>query len=305
MLINILPSLAFIILAGALITIHVGFGFTIPSSSFAVAGDWACKPETVATVNNIKTKNPDIIFALGDLSYQNTGDCWFKEVSSLDKNKIRIILGNHEEEPGIPPSLATEYKKSFALEKTYYSFNFQNVHFMIMDSNIPFDVNSPQYRFVTTDLLNASQNGDIRWRIVLFHHPIYTSSTEFYAGNDEMRKVYHPLFDEFGVDLVLQAHNHNYQRSYPLTYNYSISDDNPIITSLNKSTYDHPSGEVYVVAGTAGKSLYDFTSREKYVVSQFVDHGFLDVGLFDNGTQLDAKFYNNDGLVKDHFTIKK
>lgn len=294
-----------ILLTGLLLKFQVGFAFTIPDSHFAVAGDWACKPETIATINNIKNKNPDIIFALGDLSYENTGDCWLNEISSIDKTKIRIVMGNHEEEPGIPPSLVSQYKKSFSLPETFYSFDFQNVHFTIMDSNIPFDIKSQQYSFVTKDLLTASQNDSIKWKVVLFHHPLYTSPTEFYKGNDEMRKIYHPIFDHYGIDLVLQAHNHNYQRTYPLTYNYSVSDEDPIITSLNKTMYEHPSGEVYVVVGTAGKALYNFLARAKYNVSEFIGHGFLDVALTNNSTRLDCSFYGNDGIVKDHFSIIK
>jgi len=305
MLRNILTNLIFLLLIGLFLKSQVGFAFTIPDSHFAVAGDWACKPETSATINNIRNKNPDIIFALGDLSYENTGDCWLNEISSLDKTKIRIVMGNHEEELGIPPSLVSQYKKSFSLAKTFYSFDFQNVHFTIMDSNIPFDINSQQYSFVTKDLLTASQNDSIKWKVVLFHHPIYTSPTEFYKGNDEMRKTYHPIFDHYGIDLVLQAHNHNYQRTYPLTYNYSVSDENPIITSLNKTTYEHPSGEVYVVVGTAGKALYNFLARAKYNVSEFVGHGFLDVALINNGTRLDCHLYDNDGKMMDHFSIIK
>jgi hypothetical protein len=304
MLASIVASLMFIILT-VLLNSQAAFSSIIHDSSFAVAGDWACKPETIATVNSIKARNPNIIFALGDLSYQNTGDCWLGEVSSLDKSKIRIVMGNHEEEPGIPQSLLSQYKKYFALSNTFYSFDYQNVHFTVMDSNIPFDTNSKQYAFVTKDLLNTSQDSNIKWKIVLFHHPIYTSPTVFYKGNDEMRKLYHPLFDNFGVDLVLQAHNHNYQRTYPVTYNYSISDESPIINSNNKTVYDHVTGQVYVVIGTAGKSLYDFLGRESYIVTQFVAHGFLDIALVNNGTKLDCRFYGNDGLVKDHFTITK
>lgn len=288
-----------------LLNSQIGFAITIPSSHFAVAGDWACRPETVATINNIKSKNPDIIFALGDLSYQKTGDCWLNEISSLQRDKIKIIMGNHEEEPGIPHSLVTQYKNFFALSDTFYSFNFQNVHFIIMDSNIPFDANSQQYSFVTKDLSSASQNTSLKWKIVLFHHPLYTSPTEFYKGNDEMRKIYHPIFDHFGIDLVLQAHNHNYQRTYPLTYNYSTNDENPIITSRNTTMYHKPLGEIYTVTGTAGKSFYSFLAKENYVVTQFLDHGFLDVALVNNATRLDCSFYGNDGIVKDHFSISK
>lgn len=299
-------ALLVIITTSFLVFLNVQFGFAniIPSSHFAVAGDWACRPETTTTIDNIKSKNPDLIFALGDFSYQKTANCWINEIQGLEKNNIKIIIGNHEEEPGIPQSLLIKYKKLFGVTNTFYSFNFRNMHFTIMDSNIPFEVNSSQYKFVTNDLNQASQNSSLKWKIVLFHHPIYTSPTEFYKGNDEMRKIYHPMFDHFKVDLVLQAHNHNYQRSYPLTYN-NTNDETPIITSKNNTLYQSPLGEIYTVTGTAGKSLYSFLGRQYYIATQFLDHGYLDIALIDNGTKLDSNFYSNEGTVKDHFTIIK
>ena len=52
-----------------------------------------------------------------------------------------------------------------------------------------------------------------------------------------LREVYHPLFDKYGVDLVLQAHDHNYERSYPILFNGQDSEE-PIIASKNESNYN-------------------------------------------------------------------
>ena len=87
-----------------------------------------------------------------------------------------------------------------------------------MSTELPFAGDSEQYNFVKTDLTKSSADADIDWIVVYFHKPAYTSPTRHIAIS-ELRDTYHPLFDLHGVDLVIQAHNHNYQRSSPITHN--------------------------------------------------------------------------------------
>ena len=64
------------------------------------------------------------------------------------------------------------------------------------------------------------------------HEPFYTSSTsckiKTCQGIGNLRDTYHPLFDTYKVDLVLEAHLHNYQRSFPLEYNSASQPPNPL-----------------------------------------------------------------------------
>ena len=130
------------------------------------------------------------------------------------------------------------------------------------------------------------------------------------------------MFDQYGVDLVLQGHNHNYQRSYPITYNNNINNNNndnkiininndisskPTITSANTSTYNNPTGEIYVTAGTGGESLYDFKNKADFIATQYKGYGFFNVDISSDGTKLIGTFYANEhiGSVKDTFTITK
>jgi hypothetical protein len=70
---------------------------TLPGFNFAAAGDWACTSYTIDTVNNIVDKNPEVILGLGDLSYEDTADCWLEIVEPID-DKMKIAFGNHEVE---------------------------------------------------------------------------------------------------------------------------------------------------------------------------------------------------------------
>ena len=301
---------------------------SLPSTTnfnFAAVGDWGCTDDTTDTIKNIQNKDPELILALGDLSYENTGNCWLNETSSIN-NKLKIAIGNHDYDDDKKRDvtlLQVLYKNHFGLSNTYYSFDYHNVHFIAIDSMLPYTINSPQYSFVRNDLTKAASDPNIDWIIVYFHHPMYTSSSE-HSSDLLLRETYHPLFDLYGVDLVLQGHNHNYQRSYPITYNinnvnnnndnyHKISNINndisskPTITSTNPNTYNNPTGEIYVTAGTGGESLYDFKNKADFIATQYKAFGFFNVDIPSDGTKLIGTFYANEdiGSVKDTFIITK
>ena len=94
-----------------------------------------------------------------------------------------------------------------------------------------------------------------------------------------LRDAYHPLFDKYHVDLVLQAHNHNYERTFPLMKG---SGDNPTITSTATTAYTNPTGQIYVVVGTGGQSAYGVSSKS-YLTRQFTSLGYLDIAITNNG----------------------
>ena len=141
-----------------------------------------------------------------------------------------------------------------------------------------------------------------------YHSLAYTSPANIGKGNSaekELRDVYHPLFVKYNVDLVLQAHNHNYQRSYPIIYNNTNS-ENPIITDTNNNNnYYDPKGMIFGTVGTGGESLYPLTGQAPYVATQYVRFGFLNVDVINDGTTLSGKFFANDGTIKDQFSIIK
>jgi hypothetical protein len=123
-----------------------------------------------------------------------------------------------------------------------------------------------------------------------------------------LRDVYHPMFDQYGVDLVLQAHDHNYERSYPILYNDEDS-NSPIIASKNENGYDYSTrsshGIVFATVGTGGGELNVFQGKAPYVVKQYRGFGFLNIDITNNGTRLSCTFVANDGISPDYFNIDK
>ena len=92
-------------------------------------------------------------------------------------------------------------------------------------------------------------NQDIDWIIVYGYRPFYSSPT-VHPGPKLTRDIYHPIFEKYGVDLVINGHNHNYQRTYPLNLN-ALSQSNPIVTDENKSNYINPRGPIFVTVGSS------------------------------------------------------
>lgn len=292
------------IAAVAIIQGHSAYAVVVfPDFNFGAAGDWGCTPNAISTVNNMVGKGIELNLGLGDYSYNSTADCWLDIIQPIF-NKTRISIGNNDVIP--------EYMNVFNLTKQYYSFDVQNVHFLAMSTELK---NEPdkrdQLKFVRNDLNKTSSNPAIDWIIVYFHRQAYTSLiTDGTGGVDRAdnttRDKYHPLFDKYNVDIVLQAHNHNYERSYPLNYN-KVNPDNPIkVSNETNNYYSDLSGPIFVTVGTGGISLYQFMEKADYIVNQTdSSYGFLNVDVINNGTKLNAKFLSNNGTVEDQFTIVK
>jgi len=118
-----------------------------------------------------------------------------------------------------------EYKDS--LHKAYYSCNYGSVHFISLSTYPVNDnghteslsVDSKQYEWLEKDL----KNNYSQWKIVFCHVPFYTTDYTNHAAVSACE----PLFQKYGVDVVLQGHEHFYMR---LTKDRGTRDEIPYIT---------------------------------------------------------------------------
>ena len=274
------------------------------SFNFAVAGDFGCSKNAKNTVSNMRDKKPELVIPLGDLSYDKSANCWLDLISPFS-DKLKVTLGYHDVNDG--GSKLKQYEQTFGLKKQYDSFDYRHVHFVIMSSLSKFDKDSEQYKFISEDLKKASEDKAIDWIIVTSYGPLYTSPSKHTAEKD-IRNIYHPLFEKYDVDLVLQAHNHNYQRTYPLSFNPSDSSE-PIVTNQFTTAYQsQKDGIVFAIVGTGGEGFYPLESQATYIATQFTRFGFLNIDISDGNphTKLTGTFYDNkDDEVRDLFTIEK
>jgi hypothetical protein len=288
---------------------------TLPGFNFAAAGDWGCTSHTTDTVNNIVDKNPELILGLGDYEYYGDyADCWLEIVEPID-DKMKIAIGNHEVEE---ESKLTQYMEHFGLSNQYYSFDYQNVHFTVMSDYVSDEIGSEQYRFVQNDLAKAAAAApNIDWIVIVHHDQEYASTANnLLSRANKWKEAYHPLFEQYNVDLVLQGHQHNYQRTYPIKYD-SDTPISPIITDRNRNTYTNPEGQIFLTVGTAGASLHSLNGNKApyLIIAQDEVYGFLNVDVTTNNnggaTVLIGTFYSNDDdngasrEITDQFTITK
>jgi len=286
----------------------------IPNSEldFVVAGDYGCDSKTRQTIKDMVEQDTDLAFALGDLSEVKNPNCFFDIVSKLDnKDKFKIALGESDTDSNEVRSSSrfSDFVRHFDLESPFYSFDYKNVHFLAMSTGksafIPYAPGSAQYEFINVDLSRAANNTNVDWIIVYGYRPLYTSPT-IHPSTEILRETYAPLFEKYGVDLVMTSHNHNYQRSYPLVYNVAHSRE-PIIKDVNASYYSMPGVPIYVVVGTAGNNLYDFRGQAPFMVTQFRETGFLHVNITKaEQNVLTGTFHNvGTGNYDDRFIIVK
>lgn len=281
--------------------------------SFAAAGDFYCDVRTKKTTKAMQEKNPDLVLALGDVSEVKNPDCFFDLFSRADKaDKLKVVLGSDDTDNiNDHSSRFNQYMRHLNLVSPFYSFDYKNIHFLAMatgtDTIIPYASGSPQYNFVSNDLAQASNNENIDWIVVFGYRPFYSSPTA-HPGPQNLRNTYPPLFEKYGVDLILTAHNHNYQRTYPILSNIERP-GNPIIKDGNNtSSYENPGAPIYVTAGTGGAILQELDGQSQFVANQFSEIGYLNVNITteDTGKQLQAEFDNsNNGTIMDRFSITK
>jgi hypothetical protein len=277
-------------------------GYAASNIHIVAVGDWGCSKNTAETVKLAQSLNPQLVLALGDYSYEKTATCWLNLIKPI-AHITKINIGNHEDKND---GLLT-YISNFGLSKPFYSYDIKNVHVLTMSTQDKFDTKSEQYGFVVNDLRDAANNPDIKWIIVNMHYPFYTSPNtckeSACAGSQEFRDLYHPLFDKYGVDLVLQGHVHNYQRSYPLNYNQKSSAE-PLAISSSKTDYQNPNGAIFAIIGTGGVNFHGLSGSAPFMAyQQDSKFGVLDISISDN--KINAKFVTNDGATLDHFSISK
>jgi len=261
--------------------------------NFVAVGDLDCNNNSKETINNTIDKKPEIFLALGDIYYDCKPDDFKKVLSSLN-DVIYMTLGNHDS--------WSKFAGLYHLpnDKPYYSFDKDDVHFLSISTESDLRQNSAQYNFINTDLDIASQNRSIDWIIVLAHRPFISSETENISEKENL-KIYPPLFAKYGVDMVIQAHIHNYQRTFPILLdNFS----NPMIVTKN-NTINEGTGVLYITTGGGGHDLYKFNSTSPYVQTQYSEYGISNVDVTDNSLKLKAYTNKEFRTPKDTFTIVK
>ena len=214
-------------------------------------------------------ENADLVLANGDLAYdlatfESVEDNYFSVYRDMmSRTPFFATLGNHEYNSDYArPALAGRALPSDGIPAPdrgrYYSFDWGNTHFIALDSNDTLAAaihgDNGMLDWLERDLKATSQF----WRIAFFHHPPYSTGKhrdEPEAG--QVRQAIVPILERYGVQLVLNGHEHTYQRTYPLLGG-EVSADAAAIT--------------YVTSGGGGAQALYYPGDERIALSAGVNH---------------------------------
>jgi 3',5'-cyclic AMP phosphodiesterase CpdA len=218
----------------------------VADAIFVGAGDIArCEdPNTEATAK-LLDRIPGTVFTLGDNVYptstpQLLATC-YESTWGRHKSRTFATPGNHDwEQSAGAPYFAYFGASAGPSGLGYYSNTVGSWHIISLNSNVSADPGSPQYEWLKADL---TQSG-AACTLAMWHHPLFSSGPNGNSG--QMREAWR-LLNQFGADVVLSGHDHDYERYAP-----QDADARPTPTGIRE-----------FVVGTGGYSLYDRASQQR------------------------------------------
>ncbi|XP_050666890.1 acid phosphatase type 7 isoform X2 [Leptidea sinapis] len=211
----------------------------------------------------------DVILHVGDFAYDMdtdnalVGDEFMRQIQPLAALVPYMTCpGNHEAAYNF-----SNYRSRFSMpgpyESMFYSFDLGPVHFVSISTEYYYFLEfglkmlSTQFQWLDRDLREANKPENRArhpWIILYGHRPMYCSNSDDIDCSVEYTRKGLPLFgafslepllQQYGVDVVIWAHEHSYERTWPLydskVYNGSV--DQP---------YRNPGAPVHIVTGSAG-----------------------------------------------------
>ncbi|KAG5450963.1 Acid phosphatase type 7 [Clonorchis sinensis] len=291
-------------------------------------------PELVREIK--EEDNLDVIIHNGDFAYDmdtnnsRFGDIFMKQIEPIASAvPYMTTVGNHEQAYNF-----SNYRARFSMpggdgESQYYSFNIGPAHVISFSSEfyyyLSYGWRQPirQYDWLERDLKDANkpENRQLRpWIIALGHRPMYCSNNDDAMHCDNINNIVRTgfpygkngssgyslgledLFYQYGVDIIIGAHEHSYERFWPV-YNRKVCNGTP------ENPYLSPPAPVHIVTGSAGCSegMDPFNpGGQPWSAFRSDDYGFTRMHIH-NKTHLSVEQISvqqgPNGVVIDSFTI--
>jgi 3',5'-cyclic AMP phosphodiesterase CpdA len=186
---------------------------------FAVLGDWGTGDSDgngiASQMSNTHRRSPfDFVIAAGDNIYPDGEGRRFNKnferpFAPLLRDRVNFyaVLGNHDVEHGRQDQC--QYPLFNMGGKNYYTIQQGSglAEFFMIDST---DYDAAQAGWLQKALAASTA----RWKIAVFHHPIYSSGNK-HGSNLSLRRSLEPLFTKYGVQAAFSGHDHIYERIKP------------------------------------------------------------------------------------------
>jgi uncharacterized protein (TIGR03437 family) len=237
--------------------------------SFLVFGDsGAGSPEQWELARRMEREDASLVLHTGDLVYPEGSHEGYQSRyleyyhPIMERLSFFPTAGNHDYYGELAaPYLAFHSTPESGVRQSdrgrYYSFDWGNVHFVSLDSNLPLEAAARGDRAMLDWLENDLRSTRKFWRVVFFHHPPYSSGVH---ANDPLsrlaRELIVPILERHHVPIVFCGHDHNYQRTHPLRAGTVSTGGTMFITSGGGGAQLYPAVANHLVA--AGESAHHF-----------------------------------------------
>lgn len=278
----------------------------------------------------------DMVIHNGDFAYDLdsknglVGDQFMRLIEPIAARvPYQTSVGNHEIAENF-----THYNSRFTMidqgksnygrqNNFYYSFNVGSVHFIAFSTEFYYFADyvgikslQLQYEWLKQDLAHASsptERANRPWIVVFGHRPMYCSSDDkddCTRDTNILRKgltsehnyALEKLFYDYGVDVQLYSHEHQYERFLPI-YNGTVmaGDD-------KNNPYDNPKGPVHIISGSAGCNELIDGFKSKPINGSAVrvaEYGTTKLTTSRCKLEFEQISYGSDIHVSDRFTVTK
>jgi len=220
----------------------------------------------------------------GDLCYANLStdrvrtwsDFWENNSRSARHRPWMPSAGNHENELGNGPIGYAAYQTYFSVPPArgqndvtrglWYAFTVGSVRVISLNND---DVcyqdggnsyvrgysHGAQKDWLEGELAASREDPDVDWVVVCMHQVVISTADKFNGADLGIRQEWVPLFDRYGVDLVVCGHEHHYERSHPIRGQLPTPTLTPRTVSTHTDVIDTTQGTVHMVLGGGGTSV--------------------------------------------------
>jgi hypothetical protein len=285
---------------GELISPTYTFQTTVKNDSafsFAVMGDtftWVPDFERKRIFDCVWAERPNLALHVGDVVPDGRKKKlwpmeWLLPAGELMSHiPVYVAIGNHEKDA----NWFYDYM-SYPKPENFYSFDYGNAHFAILDSNKRGEIapSGKQYKWLDKDLKESKAT----WKFVFLHHTAYSSDDDDYGdtwktkastlGDLQARKLV-PLFEKHRVNIVWSGHIHFYERTWPIG-------DNKI---------DQKNGVTYIKTGGGGSDLEEPSPVRSWFTAKLLRNWQYCMVTINDRT-LRMMTYDIDGKMIDYLDI--
>jgi hypothetical protein len=256
-------------------------GVTLPNPPFV--NDNLGGPAGSDTTLGVERVQPLFHLLNGDLCYANLAtdrvrtwwDFWANNSRSARNRPWMPAAGNHENELGNGPIGYQAYQTYFSVPPAggqtsvtrglWYSFTAGAMRVIsVANDDIVYQDGGNSYvrgysggaqkAWLESELALARGDRRIDWVVVVMHQVAISTVDQFNGADLGIRQEWVPLFDKYGVDLVVCGHEHHYERSHPIRGQQVNATLTPIPTATATDVIDTTKGTVHMVIGGGGTS---------------------------------------------------